>query len=79
MGKRSNFKRIPRDFYPTPIEAVYPLLEHLEEDFLFAEPCAGDGTLIDHLERKGVCMWASDIEPQAEGIFSYNYYQITEE
>ena len=79
MGKRSNFERIPRDFYPTPIEAVYPLLEHLEEDFLFAEPCAGDGTLIDHLERKGVCMWASDIEPQAEGIFAYNYDQITEE
>ena len=44
MGKRSDFERKPRAFYPTPIEAVYPLLEHLEEDFLFAEPCAGDGT-----------------------------------
>ena len=46
MGKRSNFERKPRDFYPTPIEAVYPLLEHLEEDFTFAEPCAGDGALL---------------------------------
>ena len=53
MGKRSDFERKPRDFYPTPIEAVYPLLEHLEEDFLFAEPCAVDGTLIEHLETKG--------------------------
>ena len=65
MGKRSDFERKPRDFYPTPIEAVYPLLEHLEEDFLFAEPCAGDGRLIDHLESNGgKCTHAYDIEPQ---------------
>ena len=61
MGKRSDFERKPRDFYPTPMEAVKPLLEHLPEDFLFAEPCAGNGALIKHLETKGVCMWASDI------------------
>ena len=73
MGKRSNFERVPRDFYPTPIEAVYPLLEHLEEDFTFAEPCAGDGALIEHLETKGTCMWASDIEPQKEGIIQRDY------
>ena len=76
MGKRSNFERKPRDFYPTPIEAVYPLLEHLEENFLFAEPCAGDGALINHLETKGVCMWASDIEPQAEGIHTSSYDKL---
>ena len=49
------------------------LRKHLEEDFLFAEPCAGDGTLIEHLERKGVCMWASDIEPQKDGIIQRDY------
>ena len=78
MGKRSDFERKPRDFYPTPIEAVYPLLEHLEENFLFAEPCAGDGALISHLETKGVCMWASDIEPQAEGIHKNDFSEISE-
>ena len=78
MGKRSDFERKPRDFYPTPIEAVYPLLEHLEENFLFAEPCAGDGALINHLETKGVCMWASDIEPQAEGIHKNDFSEISE-
>ena len=31
MGKRSNFERNPRDFYPTPKEAVIPLLPHLPE------------------------------------------------
>ena len=29
MGKRSNFERIPRDFYPTPYAAVPPLIPHL--------------------------------------------------
>ena len=76
MGKRSDFERKPRDFYPTPMEAVEPLLPHLPEDFLFAEPCAGDGTLIKHLETKGVCMWASDIEPQAEGIHKTSYDKL---
>ena len=76
MGKRSNFERQPRDFYPTPMEAVEPLLEHLPEDFLFAEPCAGNGALVEHLETKGVCMWASDIEPQAEGIHKNDYSDV---
>jgi hypothetical protein len=65
MGKRSTFERIPRDFYPTPREAVLPLLAHLPPECRFAEPCAGDGALIDHLEMAGhVCICAFDIEPQ---------------
>ena len=76
MGKRSDFERKPRDFYPTPMEAVEPLLEHLPEDFPFTEPCAGNGALIEHLETKGICMWASDIEPQAEGIHKCDYSDV---
>ena len=76
MGKRSDFERKPRDFYPTPMEAVEPLLEHLPEDFSFVEPCAGNGALIEHLETKGICMWASDIEPQADGIHKNDYSEI---
>ena len=69
MGKRSNFERKPRDFYPTPFEAVEPLIEHLPRNFTFCEPCAGNGALVSHLEwHGGTCMWASDIEPQLEGI-----------
>jgi hypothetical protein len=65
MGKRSDFERRERDFYPTPYEAVTPLLPHLEDETFFDEPCAGDGALALHLERNGhVCVWASDIEPQ---------------
>ena len=69
MGKRSDFVRKDRDFYATPYEAVVPLLEHLpKKQFGFAEPCAGDGTLIKHIENStnGWCSWASDIEPQTE-------------
>lgn len=68
MGKRSNFERKPRDFYPTPFEAVEPLIPHLEQ-MVYMEPCAGDGRLIAHLSHYGVtCTWASDIEPKADYI-----------
>jgi hypothetical protein len=69
MGKRSSFDRIPRDFYPTPYEAVIPLLPHLPPQCEFIEHCAGDGRLIEHLERHGhTCMFAYDIEPGAEYV-----------
>jgi hypothetical protein len=73
MGKRSNFDRIPRDFYPTPREAVLPLLDHLPADFTYWEPCAGDGALIDAIwqdSRQSIryCRLATDIEPRAQNI-----------
>lgn len=70
MGKRSEFERIERDYYPTPLEAVFPLFPHLPLCSKFIEPCAGDGRLIRHLESMGghKCVYACDIEPQAEGI-----------
>lgn len=69
MGKRSSFERVPRDFYPTPHVAVLPLLPHLKPRTRFAEPCAGDGALIDALEEHGhVCVWAADVEPRRADI-----------
>lgn len=67
MGKRSDFARIPRDFYPTPREAVLPLLPHLPAVFSYVEPCAGDGALVNALPF-GRCDWAGDIEPRADFI-----------
>jgi hypothetical protein len=70
MGKRSDFERIPKDKYPTPREAVLPLLPHLEPRTRFIEPCAGDGRLVHHLEAFGhVCIEAFDIEPQHEDVY----------
>lgn len=70
MGKRSDFERVERDYYPTPLAALLPLVPHLPEQFTFAEPCAGDGRLIDHIEQatNGKCIWASDINPQRDDI-----------
>ena len=62
MGKRSDFERVENDFYATPYEAVLPLLFFLPQGTLFAEPCAGDMALVDHLERHGhKCWFASDL------------------
>ena len=69
MGKRSNFERRDRDFYPTPREAILPLLPHLPQDFSFVEPCAGAGDLVRHLsspDRR--CVWAFDIEPRDDSV-----------
>lgn len=70
MGKRSDFERVPRDYYPTPIEAVKPLIPHLPQKGNFAEPCAGDGRLIRHIEELSGMLgyWMTDIEPMADHI-----------
>jgi len=85
MGKRSDFERVPRDFYPTPYEAVLPLVDHLpQKPYSFIEPCAGDGRLVKHLNAHGgICTWASDIEPQADFVLKadaleVNYDQVAQ-
>ena len=62
MGKRSSFEQIPRDQYPTPAAAVTPLVAHLRGVRTFAEPCAGAGDLVLHLESYGLrCVYQGDI------------------
>jgi hypothetical protein len=76
MGKRSDFERVPRDFYPTPYEAVVPLIPHLGIcDYV--EPCAGDGALINWLMVHGLyVLSASDIEPRGELIDQMDVFDI---
>jgi hypothetical protein len=64
MGKRSNFERVPHDFYRTPLQAVLPLIPWLRLWGIrtFAEPCAGEGDLVRHLESHGLrCVYQGDI------------------
>jgi hypothetical protein len=62
MGKRSSFERVPRDFYPTPAEAVIPLLPQLTRGTRYIEPCAGALDLVKHLKVAGLsCVGAYDI------------------
>lgn len=67
MGKRTDFPRVARDFYPTPPTAVRPLIAHLPHGKTFWEPCAGDGRLamyIENMHPSIKCGFMSDIEPQ---------------
>lgn len=80
MGKHSNFERKPRDYYPTPIDAVKPLISHLPEKFHFAEPCAGDGRLVEHIKKltdnKAIPTLLSDIEPQKNNILKEDVFDV---
>jgi hypothetical protein len=74
MGKRSNFDRREADFYPTPRAAVVPLIPHLRGVRTFAEPCAGDGDLVRHLESFGLrCVWQGDIRTGQDAL-AFDHY-----
>lgn len=78
MGKRSQFARVERDFYPTPEAAVKPLLPHIETIIEFDEPCAGDGALIKHLDSAGkVNVYAGDIDPRGDFIFRHDALKLS--
>lgn len=69
MGKRSNFERKENDQYFTPKKCAFSLLPHLQDNTQFADLCAGNGALGRHFESYGhKCVYASDIDPQNEGI-----------
>jgi len=77
MGKRSDFVRVERDFYPTPYAAVTPLFDHLPQGATYTEPCAGDGRLIEHLSTHNLkCVDAYDIEPRADNIVQKDFREI---
>ena len=52
MGKRSEFPRNANDLYPTPYEAVLPLIPWLRGVRSFAEPCCGNHDLVRHLRSR---------------------------
>lgn len=75
MGKRTKtatgrtYALIPRDYWPTiDIRARAPLIPHLPRGVRYAEPMAGNGSLIRILGPEIECAWAADLVPQGEGI-----------
>jgi hypothetical protein len=70
MGKRSAFQRRPMDDYPTiDPKAAVVLMPFLEAVDTFAEPCAGDGHLVRHLEGYGLrCVHRSDIKDGVDAL-----------
>lgn len=71
MGKRSSFERRDKDFYPTPKEAVVPLIPYLEKEFRFSEPCFGEGSLAYWLSYTGKLNHASEIQLAQDVGFEY--------
>ena len=77
MGKRSNFERREADFYPTPRAAVVPLIPYLRCIRSFAEPCAGNGALVRHLEEFALrCVYAGDIRSGQDALGLDDYGEI---
>lgn len=81
MGKRSNYEKIDRNYYPTPKAAVVPL-KNMLVPVTFCEPCAGDGRLVSHIEELipgSLCLLATDIEPQTDWILQGDANNLTDE
>lgn len=72
MGKRSDFERIPKEKYYTPLKAVPSLINQLEipdNGLNYIEICGGNGALIDHLSSYNLnCIDSYDIEPERNDI-----------
>jgi hypothetical protein len=74
IGKRSHFERRDRDAYPTPRVAVLPLMPHLRGVRTFAEPCCGNGDLVNHLESHGLhCLYRGDIATGQDALALESY------
>lgn len=72
--------RARHDFYATiDPRAVAALRPHIVDvGFTYAEPCAGDGDLIELLRPFGVeCAWAMDIEPRRRSIAVGNAFDLS--
>jgi hypothetical protein len=79
MGKRSNFERREADFYASPRAAVLPLIPYLRRDGIktFAEPCAGEGDLVRHLESFGLaCVYQGDIRTGQDALGLDHYGEV---
>ena len=76
MGKRSDFTRRPMDDYPTiDPRAVAVLRPFLSSVRTLAEPCAGDGYLVNQLRSTGLWrLYSADIKTgwDALKVDSYN-------
>lgn len=61
MGKRSNFKKIEKDFYPSIDPRIGEALAPYVRGCRYAEPCYGSGDLESQLMDAAMCFWRSDI------------------
>lgn len=78
MGRRSEFKRVERDYYRSIDPRIgHALAPHLSPGVRYVEPCAGAGDLIAQLRPFATCVGAYDIAPQTEGIARADMFDLT--
>jgi hypothetical protein len=77
MSKRMHkaHKRLDKDRYPTPAEAIAPLLPFLDGVIkTFVEPCCGEGDMVRLLEANGLkCVYAGDIATGQDALRLRSY------
>jgi len=63
LSKRSSMTKVPKDYYPTRDPAAIPpkLIEFIKGK-TYAEPCCGEGDLVELLKETAFCRWMVDIE-----------------
>ena len=79
MTKFKSFEAQPRDLWRTTDPNAFAPLAPFIKGKSYAEPCYGDGDLVDGLKSFSQCKWASDIEPQRSGIPIKDASSLTEE
>jgi hypothetical protein len=85
MSKYSEFERVPRDLYETPLTPVIPLKAALGDiPFSYWEPCCGGGKLVGHIASlfpKSTCARATDVVTEVgdvQDVMSITREQVDE-
>lgn len=80
MSKRSDFDKVPKEFYPTTDpKAIPPVLVALLRGKTYAEPCYGNGDLEDLLMDVATCKWRSDIRETVGSSKVMDALELTKE
>lgn len=75
VKSQKTHKRKDADFYPTPPEVTWALLEYLRlpPGTSIWEPACGDGAMSDPLGLAGYHVWASDLRDTGYGVPHFDF------
>jgi hypothetical protein len=75
-GHQINVNRDLLDFYPTDPRWLGPLMTEVQFDGEIHEPCAGDGSISNHLKSLGHLVRAYDIRPRSSEVVASDALSI---
>lgn len=77
-GSSTKHKRVDADFYPTPVEATYAVVDFLMDaglllrDYTVWEPACGQGHMVEAIKaRSGCAVLGSDINPSCGAVLDF--------